>query len=370
MTNKEIDSLAQRLEDYFYHFKDYTMFDFDMTDEDMAKSIEQRKIDLTDIEEVDRIIFNVRDCNQNLDDSHSEEATALISLLQKQRDFLAKNSEKRMVSNTGYEVKQTFRIGGKEILLAENMNAENNMFYLVCDYKEYGIIAEYSPGVISDDYLEALQDFTSRISTEMAALQADIDARGLPSDLFTAEHCYPRSYEESIEGKVVVIKSSVFSPEYRRGENQLVLAVDGNGARANPNGQAVYCYHLNDGNHTRFERHDVLGVIKPEALPDWAKESLARIQGEKDKPAEEKEYAGNYEIIERIPAGQKVFVLGHNAKAPQPYGTWQGYKNSHGNFDWGHYFSDYEAAKTDMHDRAAKERQRLDTPKRSDKDGR
>jgi hypothetical protein len=278
--------------------------------------------------------------------------------------------EKRMISDTGYEVKQAFHINGKEVLLAENMNAENNMFYLVCDYKEHGIIAEYSPGVVSDDYLEALQDFTRRINTEAAEVQAERDLINLPADLFTAEHCYPHSYDESIDGKVVAIRADVFSPEYRRGDYQLVMVDGGNGARANPSGRAVYCYHLNTGKHTRFERYEVLGIIKHEAMPDWAKESLARITYEKDKPAETKEFAGKFEIIERIAAGQKVFVLGYCERAAQPYGTWQGYKNSHGNFDWGHYFNDHEAAKLDLHDRAAKEQKRLDSPKRSDKDGR
>lgn len=188
---------------------------------------------------------------------------------------------------------------------------------------------------------------------------------GLPGDLFGTEHCYPHDYGESIENMVVAVKPDVFSPEYRRGDNQLVLAVNGNGARANPRGNAVYCYHLNDGRHTRFERFEVLGVVRPECMPDWAKESLLRVQAEMEKVTGEKEYAGNYEIIERIEVGQKVFVLGYNEKAANPYGTWQGYKNSRGDFDWGHYFDTREEAKTDMHERAAKERARLDEKKRS-----
>lgn len=278
--------------------------------------------------------------------------------------------EKRMISDTGYEVRQAFRINGKEVLLAENMKAENNMFYLVCDYKDHGVIAEYSPGVASDDYLEALQEFTDHIGKEAAALQVERDVLNLPADLFTAEHCFPHDYGESIDGKVIAIRADVFSPEYRRGDYQIVLVDGGNGSKANPSGHAVYCYHLNNGNHTRFERHDVLGVIRPEAVPDWAKDGLARVEAERGKPAEEKEFAGKYEIIDRIEAGQKVFALGYNEKAANPYGTWQGYKNSRGNFDWGHYFDTHEAAKADLHDRAAKEQHRLDNHKRSDKDGR
>jgi len=41
-----------------------------------------------------------------------------------------------------------------------------------------------------------------------------------------------------------------------------VLVDGGNGSKANPIGRAVYCYHLNDGKHTRFERSDVQGEVR------------------------------------------------------------------------------------------------------------
>jgi len=278
--------------------------------------------------------------------------------------------EKRVVSNTGYEVFQSMKIGGKEIMLAKNTKAADGQIYLVCNYKEHGIIAQYSQAVTSDDYLEAVQEFTSRINGEVETIRAEQNALNLPTELFTAECCYPHSYSESIVDKVIAIKSEIFSPEYRRGDIQLVYVTGGSGANANTSGRAVYCTHLNNGEQTRFERHDVLGVVRPECVPDWAKESLARIQGEKEKPAEEKEYAGNYEIIERIKVGKKVFALGHNEKAPNPYGTWEGRKDRKNSFDYGHYFNSYEDAKTDLQDRSAKEQQFLTRHKRSDKDNR
>jgi hypothetical protein len=277
---------------------------------------------------------------------------------------MSENKEKRMISDSGYEVRQAFRIGGKEVLLGERRNDDGNMNYIVCDYKEQGIFAEYSNALGDDDYLEAVTEFTGRIGAEAERIKAERNARGLPRDLFTAEHCDRNDYAQSIEGKVVAIRTEVFSPEYQSGDNQLVYVVRGNGAIANPRGNAVYCYHLNTGEHTRFERYDVQGVVKE--LPDWAKESLARIQAQMDKPAETKEFAGNYEIIERMEVGQKVYALGFCERAVNPYGTWEGRKNSAGNFDYGHYFNDHDTAKTDMHDRAAKEQVRLDAKKRSD----
>jgi hypothetical protein len=172
------------------------------------------------------------------------------------------NKEKRMISDTGYDVRQAFRINGKEILLAENLKAEENLFYLVCQYVETGIFGEYSSAVAGDDYLEALRVFTERINKEIGEIQIERDTLNLPANLFTAKDCYPHKYEEIIDGKVVVIKPEVFAPEYRRGDYQLVLVDGGDGTIANPRGNAVYCWHLNSGKHTRFERYDVLGVVK------------------------------------------------------------------------------------------------------------
>lgn len=277
-------------------------------------------------------------------------------------------NEKHMIGDTGYEVKQSMRIGGRDILLAENMSAEDGQFYLVCGYKEDGIFAEYSQAVTNDDYLEAVQEFTGRVNSEVEVIKAEHNALGLPTALFTAEHCHPHDYGQDIVGKVVAIRADVFSPEYRRGDYQLVWVIGGNGAHGSARGNAVFCHHLNSGEHTRFERHDVQGVVKE--LPGWAQECLARLQGELEKPTEEKEYAGRYEITERIEAGQKVFALGHSPNAPQPYGTWEGYVGRKGSFNYGHYFSAYDDAKADLQERAAFEQQRRDRHRRSDKDGR
>jgi len=175
----------------------------------------------------------------------------------------------------------------------------------------------------------------------------------------------------------------VLSPEYRRGDVQLVLANSGNGTHANPRGSAVYCTHLNTGEETRFERSDVLGVVRPEAIPQWAKDSLARIQGKDSKitantsaidmtatiaaaaPALEKQYVAKYEILDRREVGHMTFVLGHNPDAVSPYATWQGRKGKDAaGYNAGHYFSTHEAAKDDLLERASREQRFIDRRKR------
>ena len=43
------------------------------------------------------------------------------------------------------------------------------------------------------------------------------------------------------------------------------------------------------GERARWERYDVLGEIKPECMPDWAKETLAKIK-QQEKAPKKKDY--------------------------------------------------------------------------------
>lgn len=73
------------------------------------------------------------------------------------------------------------------------------------------------------------------------------------------------------------------------------------------------------------------------------------------EPCPEPEVVHGYMITDRMPVGNKVFVLAHNPNAVQPWVTWQGNKNSPG-YDWGHYWSERSDAWTDYFRRTDAER--------------
>ena len=64
---------------------------------------------------------------------------------------------------------------------------------------------------------------------------------------------------------------------------------------------------------------------------------------------------GRYRVIHRIPVGDKIYIMGHSPKSPQPYATWQAYRDVPGK-DWGHYYSNRSDALTDLQCRADAER--------------
>ena len=247
------------------------------------KGIEDDLSDVVAVQELMKEIDEISDYFTN-HETYITEAKPLLTGLAIIRANLEDAQRKRMVSDTGYEVKNAIHIGDKEILFAVDEKAADGMAYFVGDYTENEILGEYSSCQVSNDFLEAMEEFTDRVSKQIEAMREEVKQIGLPPDLFTAEHCYSNDYKKSIDGKVVAIRADVFRPEYRRGDVQLVLVNGGNGARAEPMGRTIYCYHLNDGKHTRFYRSDVQGEVKPECLPEWAEIKAAAIRAENNAP--------------------------------------------------------------------------------------
>jgi hypothetical protein len=91
-------------------------------------------------------------------------------------------------------------------------------------------------------------------------------------------------------------------------------------------------------------------------------------------PEPETETIGGYRVTRRTFVGGKVFKLGHNPDAAQPYATWQGCQSDPTRNDWGHYWQDKSTANRDLFLRADSERTgraydhtTLITPKARDK---
>ena len=160
-------------------------------------------------------------------------------------------------------------------------------------------------GVASDDYLEAMQIFVDRVQSQIDRTKAELCQIPFDKTVFTKEHCIPDDGMRNIVGKVVVINSEPKRYEYQHPAYQLVLADGGNGAIGG-RGRAVFGTCLATGEQARWERYDVLGEIKPECMPDWAKEALAKIKAqEKKRKSRKVGRNADMEIRALTPAEQK-----------------------------------------------------------------
>ena len=101
--------------------------------------------------------------------------------------------------------------------------------------------------------------------------------------MFDRSQCDSLNGQE-LEGIVLVMSPYTLKESYWSPENQLWLATGGFGCSPSAAGRAVYATCLGDGEQTRWDRSDFIGILKEEHLPDWARESLEQLR--QDVPAE------------------------------------------------------------------------------------
>ncbi len=102
-------------------------------------------------------------------------------------------------------------------------------------------------------------------------------------ELFGPEHCAGDPFKLDYEGKVLVLSPDALRESHWRPKDQLWLGQGGFGCSPDSRGQAVYAVCLGDGEETRWNRDDFIGVLDEQYLPDWAAEKLAGLQA-KEQP--------------------------------------------------------------------------------------
>lgn len=194
------------------------------------------------------------------------------------------SDEKRKIGE--YTVFSAVDVGEKEIILASNEQSTDGEKYL-CGFVERNDLFELcSECMVSDDYIEIVHLFGSRVANEAELFREQVEKLDIPVAVITEADCIPDHYAKDINGKIIAIDPKVLKPEFRRTDRQLYLVTGGFGASANSRGSAVFCTNLHTGESTRYERMDIMGEVKPECMPDWAKEKaqeLSRSKRHNDK---------------------------------------------------------------------------------------
>ena len=129
--------------------------------------------------------------------------------------------------------------------------------------------------------------------------------------LFTLEDCVKDSrYNEDYEGKIIVMRPESLKEKYRDECFQLWFGESGFGCDPSHSGNAVFATCLYDNEHSRWQRGNFLGTIKPEALPDWARLKLSQMKPHSSTNENEKtpKYKG-YSFLEngRYVAGVPLY---------------------------------------------------------------
>ena len=91
-------------------------------------------------------------------------------------------------------------------------------------------------------------------------------------------HCLPDTEKQDFEGKVVVLSPKALKESCLTAQDQLWLCTGGFGTHAGARGRAVFATNLADGEKTRWDRTDFVGVLADSHLPDWAIEKLSEMR--------------------------------------------------------------------------------------------
>lgn len=198
--------------------------------------------------------------------------------------------EEKEIINEHYEVVSSMKLGGKRMILAVSNDKEEQYPYLKCIYTENELFGTYESVIASDSYPEVIKLYADDIKAE--AVQLELNQRAMGD---AALPCYkpnevrPVYFTDNIIGKVVAIEEKYLSDGYKDRGHQLYYVVGGSGAYPNSRGQACFSYDLYNGKKERIERYEVMGYMREDDLPEFAKKALEgvkeRVRKEKDKDA-------------------------------------------------------------------------------------
>lgn len=96
--------------------------------------------------------------------------------------------------------------------------------------------------------------------------------------IFGASQCQQDSTQENYQGHVLVLAIDNLPEEYWTPKKQLWLATGGFGCRPTASGRTIFGKNLADGTKGRFQRSDVLGIIRNDQMPAWAAAKLEELQ--------------------------------------------------------------------------------------------
>ena len=185
-------------------------------------------------------------------------------------------NEKRMIDK--FEIIHAIQMGAREVVVGISPEQE----FMCCFCTRDGMLEHYADAMVSDDYLEIMELYADRLKSQVSVIRAQRNTIHVPLTMLREEQCFPMNSETDITGKVVAIKPDSLAYEYQQADRQLILVTGGGGAHSRARGSAVFGVNVFTGrNAGRWERRDVLGEVKPEHLPQWAKDRLPVIERER-----------------------------------------------------------------------------------------
>lgn len=113
--------------------------------------------------------------------------------------------EKRKMAGD-YEILQSVRLGGKEVLLG--YNPKDGCASYMTSYRTVNFLGDYiyPEAIAGTDYLEIMQIFLNRVQEQAKVVEQFREKRKVPIETLDREHCRERGEKESLEGKLIILR--------------------------------------------------------------------------------------------------------------------------------------------------------------------
>lgn len=185
----------------------------------------------------------------------------------------------------GYRIEQMLRFGKKHFVLGFDDRAGEK--YLLAERHTNAFGYEYTEAVVSNDYLEIVEELTIRMREELECVREERAKRQSDGVPFGPEACCAESSKMNFENQILILNPTFLAPEYRTKEDQMVLAISGFGCTPGRRSHKIYCQSLCDGEKFYIRGYDVLGVLDSQNVPEWAANKAHSIR-QKERKARQK----------------------------------------------------------------------------------
>jgi len=189
---------------------------------------------------------------------------------------------------TGYTDIQNIAINGLGFSIGENKDAEPGKRFVLSTGKIGLFLSGFckdTEDVFSDNYMQLAEMLGERVLQE-ALMSRQLwekfaEKTGGKIDILPEEYD-PVTKEDNLVGKVVVLNPDLLGgPEFRLALHQIVVCTGGLGAGANAKGKLCDVRPaLYDTASKSVMRASIIGIVKPECIPEWVQ--MPGEKGEKE----------------------------------------------------------------------------------------
>lgn len=181
-----------------------------------------------------------------------------------------------------YQITQAIDIHRRIVIFGECRSDDKPTAFL-CGYYEPLLLKDAYSEIQTGRYLEMMELFLQRVQGQIFKVRAEQQEMDVALDVITREMCVSYQENTDIRGQMVAIDPLRFRPEDRIGPKQIGYVM----ADQTPSKNSMVFRRLYDGLEMCCFYGDILGVIKSEYQPDWAKEAVCQFEkNEKNRKGE------------------------------------------------------------------------------------